>query len=91
MNRLNFPLQQNRLRVMSGATGGIDGAPSKEDGFKLFYRTFENHHSQCNQYSKGILMGKGDRRSLRGKLFRGSYGKKRPRKKAKKTAPKANA
>jgi 30S ribosomal protein S31 len=28
-------------------------------------------------------MGKGDRRTRRGKLFRGSYGKKRPRKKKK--------
>jgi 30S ribosomal protein S31 len=36
-------------------------------------------------------MGKGDRRSRRGKLFRGTYGKKRPRKKVKKEAPKANA
>jgi 30S ribosomal protein S31 len=25
-------------------------------------------------------MGKGDRRSRRGKIFRGTYGKKRPRK-----------
>jgi 30S ribosomal protein S31 len=36
-------------------------------------------------------MGKGDRRSLRGKLFRGTYGKKRPRKKSKKAAAKPNA
>lgn len=28
-------------------------------------------------------MGKGDRRSRRGKLFRGTYGKRRPRKKKK--------
>lgn len=34
-------------------------------------------------------MGKGDRRSCRGKLFRGTYGKKRPRKAPKKViAPK---
>ncbi|MFN8391453.1 MAG: 30S ribosomal protein THX [Bdellovibrionota bacterium] len=35
-------------------------------------------------------MGKGDKRSRRGKLFRGSYGKSRPHKKAapaKKVAP----
>ncbi|MGA2505891.1 MAG: 30S ribosomal protein THX [Chitinispirillaceae bacterium] len=31
-------------------------------------------------------MGKGDIRSRRGKIFRGSYGKKRPRKKHKKNA-----
>jgi 30S ribosomal protein S31 len=33
-------------------------------------------------------MGKGDRRSFRGKLYRGTYGKRRPhkRKKAKKLA-----
>ena len=36
-------------------------------------------------------MGKGDRRSLRGKLFRGSYGKKRPRKPVKKAAAKTAA
>jgi 30S ribosomal protein S31 len=29
-------------------------------------------------------MGKGDRKSRRGKLWRGSFGKKRPRKKKKK-------
>jgi 30S ribosomal protein S31 len=28
-------------------------------------------------------MGKGDRRSRRGKLFRGTFGKRRPRKKKK--------
>jgi len=28
-------------------------------------------------------MGKGDRRSRRGKLFRGTYGKRRPRKRKK--------
>jgi len=31
-------------------------------------------------------MGKGDRRSFRGKLFRGSYGKTRPHKPKKKPA-----
>jgi 30S ribosomal protein S31 len=31
-------------------------------------------------------MGKGDKRSRRGKIFAGSYGKTRPRKKVKKTA-----
>ncbi len=31
-------------------------------------------------------MGKGDRRSFRGKLFRGSYGKTRPHKPKKKLA-----
>jgi 30S ribosomal protein S31 len=87
MNLVIYPLQQNRLRVWSGATEGIDDAPSAE----LFYSSFENNHSPFNQYLKGILMGKGDRRSLRGKLFRGTYGKKRPRKKTKKAAVKANA
>ncbi len=36
-------------------------------------------------------MGKGDKRSKKGKIFRGSYGKRRPRKLTKtkaKTAPK---
>jgi 30S ribosomal protein S31 len=33
-------------------------------------------------------MGKGDRRTKRGKLFRQSYGAKRPRKKKKKTEQK---
>jgi 30S ribosomal protein S31 len=35
-------------------------------------------------------MGKGDKRSRRGKIFRGTYGKSRPKKKrrnARKTAP----
>ncbi len=33
-------------------------------------------------------MGKGDKRTRRGKFFKGSYGKTRPhRKKARKTAP----
>ena len=32
-------------------------------------------------------MGKGDKRSFRGKVFRGSYGNSRPRKKG----PRANA
>jgi 30S ribosomal protein S31 len=32
---------------------------------------------------KGGFMGKGDRRSRRGKLFRGTFGKRRPRKKKK--------
>ena len=33
-------------------------------------------------------MGKGDRRSRRGKLFRGTYGNKRPHKKEKNPAAK---
>ena len=32
-------------------------------------------------------MGKGDKKSAKGKLFRGSYGKRRPRKKDKKNKP----
>jgi 30S ribosomal protein S31 len=31
----------------------------------------------------GVFMGKGDRRTRRGKLFRKTYGKRRPRKKNK--------
>jgi ribosomal small subunit protein bTHX len=30
-------------------------------------------------------MGKGDKRTLRGKIFKGSFGNKRPRKKDKRT------
>ena len=34
-------------------------------------------------------MGKGDKRSKKGKIYRGTFGKRRPRKKGpKKTAPK---
>jgi 30S ribosomal protein S31 len=33
-------------------------------------------------------MGKGDKRSFKGKVFKGSYGKTRPRKKKKATTPK---
>ena len=34
-------------------------------------------------------MGKGDKRTKKGKIYRGTYGKRRPRKKSKaKTAPK---
>ena len=35
-------------------------------------------------------MGKGDKRSRRGKIFAGSYGKTRPKKKIKKTVNKEN-
>jgi ribosomal small subunit protein bTHX len=34
-------------------------------------------------------MGKGDKRSFKGKVFKGSYGKTRPRHKAKAAAPAA--
>ncbi|NOX88260.1 MAG: 30S ribosomal protein THX [Calditrichaeota bacterium] len=34
-------------------------------------------------------MGKGDRRTRRGKIFRGSYGKTRPRKRKRKEQKKA--
>ncbi|HEY2629316.1 MAG TPA: 30S ribosomal protein THX [Usitatibacter sp.] len=33
-------------------------------------------------------MGRGDKRSFKGKVFRGSFGKTRPRKKDKAAAPK---
>ena len=32
-------------------------------------------------------MGKGDKRTKKGKIYRGSYGKRRPRKLAKKAKP----
>lgn len=35
-------------------------------------------------------MGKGDKRSRRGKIFAGTYGKTRPKKKIKKTVNKQN-
>ncbi len=35
-------------------------------------------------------MGKGDRRTRKGKIFRGSYGKTRPRKRKKQKAPSAS-
>jgi 30S ribosomal protein S31 len=35
-------------------------------------------------------MGKGDKRSRRGKIFAGSFGKTRPKKKTKKTESKEN-
>jgi 30S ribosomal protein S31 len=34
-------------------------------------------------------MGKGDKRTKRGKIFRGSYGKSRPKKKGRKTGQQA--
>ncbi len=34
-------------------------------------------------------MGKGDPRTRRGKIFKGSFGKSRPQRPVKKTAPKA--
>ena len=37
---------------------------------------------------KLIIMGKGDKRTKRGKLFSGTYGKSRPRKKVKTTTTK---
>lgn len=36
-------------------------------------------------------MGKGDKRSRRGKIFAGSFGKSRPKSKAKNLAPAADA
>lgn len=36
-------------------------------------------------------MGKGDKRSKKGKIFRGSYGKRRPGKRRKAAAKKATA
>jgi 30S ribosomal protein S31 len=36
-------------------------------------------------------MGKGDKRSFKGKVFKGSYGKSRPRKAKKKTGAAAGA
>jgi 30S ribosomal protein S31 len=33
-------------------------------------------------------MGRGDKRTFKGKVFRGSFGKSRPRKKEKEAAPK---
>ena len=36
-------------------------------------------------------MGRGDTKSARGKIFKGSFGKWRPRTKKKKNAPKADA
>ena len=36
-------------------------------------------------------MGKGDKRTRRGKIFAGSYGKKRPQKKNQKTENKENS
>ncbi|HEY9702096.1 MAG TPA: 30S ribosomal protein THX [Allocoleopsis sp.] len=37
-------------------------------------------------FKKYLNMGKGDKRSKRGKIFKGSYGKSRPTKKAAKAA-----
>lgn len=36
-------------------------------------------------------MGKGDKRTRRGKIFKGSFGKKRPKKSAKKATPETQA
>ncbi len=36
--------------------------------------------------TRGASMGKGDKRSFKGKVFKGSYGKTRPRHQKKKTA-----
>jgi 30S ribosomal protein S31 len=44
--------------------------------------------SGSTSISAGALMGKGDKRSKKGKIYRGSYGKRRPRKLKKKPAPK---
>jgi 30S ribosomal protein S31 len=37
-----------------------------------------------NDEEGGVHMGKGDQRTKRGKIFRGTYGKRRPKKKKKK-------
>jgi len=36
-------------------------------------------------------MGRGDKKTKKGKIFKGSFGKTRPAKKVKKTAPKKEA
>jgi 30S ribosomal protein S31 len=55
---------------------------------KLFYRPAKKFDTTISHYYKEDLMGKGDRRSRRGKLFRGTYGNKRPHKKEKNPAAK---
>jgi 30S ribosomal protein S31 len=48
-----------------------------------------NGRARQTNHSWGVSMGKGDRRSRKGKIFRGTTGKKRPR--AKKSATKKAA
>ena len=36
---------------------------------------------------KKVIMGKGDKKTKKGKIFKGSFGKSRPAKPAKKAAP----
>jgi len=41
-------------------------------------------HLQAHEDTGGSIMGKGDKKTKRGKIARGTYGKTRPKKKTKK-------
>jgi ribosomal small subunit protein bTHX len=50
----------------------------------VFYRTFSRNQHIVSPFML-TTMGKGDRRSRRGKIYAGSYGKRRSRKGKKKS------
>ncbi len=57
------------------------GNSPNSGGKMLFYR-IQIEPGESNHSKEGI-MGKGDKRTLRRKIFKGSFGNKRPRKKGK--------
>jgi 30S ribosomal protein S31 len=46
-------------------------------------------YTRRTNFKQGLHMGKGDRRTRRGKIYNGSYGKKRPNRLKPKSAPAA--
>jgi 30S ribosomal protein S31 len=69
--------------------------PGQEKLRYLRCRSFRNFGADENKRSihlfKEINMGRGDKKTKKGKIFKGSFGKSRPAKPAKKSAPAAPA
>jgi 30S ribosomal protein S31 len=65
--------------------------PPLSGGVKNYFIVILHRKIRANNISKEEFMGRGDKRTLKGKIFKGSFGKKRPRKKDKGTAAKTEA
>jgi ribosomal small subunit protein bTHX len=60
-----------------------DGVRLEPGSVRIFESALAGRGSQLHHSRRGAPMGKGDRKTRRGKIFRGTYGKRRPRKKRK--------
>ena len=60
---------------------------SVQDDKQVLRKAIRRYIPRSPDYRANRTMGKGDKRSKKGKIFRGSYGKRRPRKLKKKPAP----